>query len=162
MLKINEIREMIKMVEESSIQRFEHETTRIVIVKNDLFAGKSPLMELDAAHEIVTEKQAASRTIEDAVESAPAIQQGAQQGTELHKIISPTVGTFYSAPQPGAEPFVKVGQKVTASTVVCVLEAMKLFNEIDAGVDGEIVEILFKDGDFVEYGQPLFVVRKGD
>jgi len=69
------------------------------------------------------------------------------------------VGTFYAASEPGADPFVKPGQKVMANTVVCVLEAMKLFNEIEAGITGEIVEVLCKDGEFVEYGQPLFLVK---
>lgn len=69
------------------------------------------------------------------------------------------VGTFYKAPSPEEEAYVKVGDKVTSTSVVCILEAMKLFNEIQAEVSGEIVEILVDDGDMVEYNQPLFKLR---
>lgn len=76
------------------------------------------------------------------------------------KIIqAPMVGTFYSASAPGAEPFVKVGDQVKKGDVVCVIEAMKLMNEVEAEEDGEIVEILVQNEDMIEYGQPLFVVR---
>ena len=75
------------------------------------------------------------------------------------EITAPMVGTFYGAPDPKAEPFVKVGSKVTPNTVVCILEAMKLFSEIEAEVEGEITEILVNDGEFVEFGQPLFKVK---
>ncbi len=70
------------------------------------------------------------------------------------------VGTFYQSPSPDADVFVKVGDKVGEETVVCIVEAMKLFNEIEAEVTGEIVEILVKDGELVEYGQPLFLVKE--
>lgn len=69
------------------------------------------------------------------------------------------VGTFYQAPNPDSPAYVKVGDKVGNETIVCIVEAMKLFNEIEAEVQGEIVEILVKDGDLVEYGQPLFLVK---
>ena len=83
----------------------------------------------------------------------------ASQAESLNKIVAPLVGTFYSTAEPGADPFVKIGQKVSLDTIVCVLESMKLFSEVEAGTTGEIVEILVKDGEFVEYGQPLFLVR---
>lgn len=69
------------------------------------------------------------------------------------------VGTFYQAPSPDAAPYVKVGDKVGEETIVCIVEAMKLFNEIEAEIKGEIVEVLVKDGQLVEYGQPLFLVK---
>ena len=77
----------------------------------------------------------------------------------LHKVTSPMVGTFYQAPSPDAAPYVKVGDKVGEETIVCIVEAMKLFNEIEAEIKGEIVEVLVKDGQLVEYGQPLFLVK---
>ena len=83
----------------------------------------------------------------------------AKTGEQIVEITAPMVGTFYGAPDPKAEPFVKVGSKVTPNTVVCILEAMKLFSEIEAEVEGEITEILVKDGEFVEFGQPLFKVK---
>lgn len=73
-------------------------------------------------------------------------------------INSPMVGTFYRAPSPGAKPFVDVGQKVKAGDTVCIIEAMKLLNEIEAETDGVITEILVENGCPVEFGQPLFVI----
>lgn len=69
------------------------------------------------------------------------------------------VGTFYQSATPDAAAYVSVGDKVSKDTVVCIVEAMKLFNEITAEVEGEIVEILVKDGELVEYGEPLFLVK---
>ncbi len=77
----------------------------------------------------------------------------------LLSIKSPTVGTFYASPQPGDPPFVKVGDKVRPDTVVCIVEAMKVFNQIPAETSGVIVKLLVNDGDAVEYGQPLFLLR---
>lgn len=74
------------------------------------------------------------------------------------EISAPMVGTFYRSPTPGAEPFVEVGDVVDPETVVCVLEAMKIINEIKAELAGKIVEVLVEDGKAVEYGQPLFRV----
>ncbi|MBJ6949352.1 acetyl-CoA carboxylase biotin carboxyl carrier protein, partial [Vibrio cholerae] len=79
----------------------------------------------------------------------------AVQNENLHKITSPMVGTFYSSSSPDTPPYVSVGDRVSKDSIVCIVEAMKLFNEIDADVDGEIVEILVNNGQLVEYGQPL-------
>lgn len=88
--------------------------------------------------------------------AAPA---AADSGTPGLLVKSPMVGTFYSKASPDAPPFTSVGTKVTDSTVVCLVEAMKVFNEIKAGCKGTIVEMLVKDGDAVEYNQPLFRVK---
>lgn len=76
-------------------------------------------------------------------------------------IKSPTVGTFYESPSPGDPPFVTVGARVTPDSVVCIIEAMKVFNQITADVNATITEILVKNGDAVEFGQPLFRIRLG-
>jgi acetyl-CoA carboxylase biotin carboxyl carrier protein len=76
-------------------------------------------------------------------------------------INSPTVGTFYSSPTPDDPPFVNIGSAVTPETVVCIVEAMKVFNQIPAEVSGTIIEVLVKNGDSVEFGQPLYRVRPG-
>lgn len=76
-------------------------------------------------------------------------------------IKSPTVGTFYSAATPDDPPFVSIGSRVESDTVVCLVEAMKVFNQIPAEVSGVIAEVLAKNGDSVEFGQPLFRVRQG-
>jgi acetyl-CoA carboxylase biotin carboxyl carrier protein len=78
---------------------------------------------------------------------------------ELHQVKSPIVGTFYESPAPGAPPFVKPGDQVAAGQVLCIIEAMKLMNEIESDVSGEIVRALVNNGQAVEYGQPLFAVR---
>ena len=77
---------------------------------------------------------------------------------DTRTINSPMVGTFYRAPSPGAKPFVDVGQKVKAGDTVCIIEAMKLLNEIETEYDGVIKEILVENGQPVEFGQPLFVI----
>ena len=83
----------------------------------------------------------------------------AEDDTELVEIASPMVGTFYAAPDPNSSPFITVGQQIQVGMVVCILEAMKVFNEIKAEVAGTIERILVKDAEPVEYGQPLFLVR---
>jgi acetyl-CoA carboxylase biotin carboxyl carrier protein len=88
-----------------------------------------------------------------AAASAPAADSG------LIDIKSPTVGTFYAAPSPGEPAFVTVGSVVTPETIVCLIEAMKVFNQIPAEVNGTIAAILVKSGDAVEFGQPLFRVK---
>ncbi|MBZ5531378.1 MAG: acetyl-CoA carboxylase biotin carboxyl carrier protein [Acidobacteriia bacterium] len=78
---------------------------------------------------------------------------------ELHMVKSPIVGTFYEAPAPGAPPFVKPGDTVQAGQVLCIIEAMKLMNEIESDVSGEVVKTVAANGQPVEYGQPLFAIR---
>jgi biotin carboxyl carrier protein len=74
-------------------------------------------------------------------------------------IIAPLLGTFYVAPEPGAPPFVKVGQSITEDTTVGLIEVMKVFNSVRAGVKGTIVEVVAQNGQFVEFGQALFIVK---
>lgn len=84
---------------------------------------------------------------------------GAPAEENLVQIKSPTVGTFYQSAAPGEAAFVKVGDQVGGDTIVCIVEAMKVFNQIPAGVSGTIAKILIADGDAVEFGQPLFLVK---
>jgi acetyl-CoA carboxylase biotin carboxyl carrier protein len=77
----------------------------------------------------------------------------------LHTVKSPIVGTFYSSPKPDAPPFVKPGDQVKSGQVLCIIEAMKLMNEIEADVAGEVVQVLAQNGQPVEYGEPLFAIR---
>ena len=86
-------------------------------------------------------------------EAAPAADAG------LHIVRSPIVGTFYESPSPGSPPFVKPGDVVEVGQVLCIVEAMKLMNEIEADVGGEIVKKLIANGQPIEYGQELFVIR---
>ena len=84
----------------------------------------------------------------------------AAEAEDLFKITSPIVGTFYHAAGPDKEPYVKEGTSVTPETIVCIVEAMKLMNEIQAETTGEVVKIYVENGQPVEYGQPLFGIRK--
>ncbi|MCL4150913.1 UNVERIFIED_CONTAM: hypothetical protein GTU68_021516 [Idotea baltica] len=86
-------------------------------------------------------------------DAAPAANSG------LIEIVSPTVGTFYQSPSPDEPAFVNVGDNVSPKKIVCIVEAMKVFNQIPAEVSGTIEQILLKDGDTVEFGQPIFLVR---
>jgi acetyl-CoA carboxylase biotin carboxyl carrier protein len=88
---------------------------------------------------------------------APAKAEAEESG--LHEVKSPIVGTFYESPSPGAPPFVRTGDVVQEGQVLCIIEAMKLMNEIEADVSGEIVKRLVNNAQPVEYGQPLFLVR---
>src|SRR5690606_4449706 len=81
--------------------------------------------------------------------------------SNLHPITSPLVGTFYRSPSPDSDPYVEPGSRVGPDSLVCIIEAMKVMNEIRAEVTGEIVELLVENGEPVEYGQPLFMVKKG-
>lgn len=91
---------------------------------------------------------------------APAAPAPAARNENIVEITSPMVGTFYRAPAPGAEPFVKVGDNIDSETTVCIIEAMKVINEIKAEMKGKIVEILVENAEPVEFGQPLFLVEK--
>lgn len=93
-----------------------------------------------------------------AAAAPPAGPSAASEGEHILAIKSIMVGTFFSAPSPEAAPFVKVGDRVGPDTTVCIIEAMKVFNEIPAGVSGKIVAVLVESGEPVEYGQPLFKV----
>ena len=85
---------------------------------------------------------------------------GAHETEDLHVIKSPIVGTFYASASPGADPFVTVGAQVTPGQALCIIEAMKLMNEIESDVSGEIVKIFAENGQPVEYGEPLFGIRE--
>jgi acetyl-CoA carboxylase biotin carboxyl carrier protein len=91
--------------------------------------------------------------------SVPVPAVSAPPAEELHIIKSPIVGTFYSASSPDAAPFVKVGDEIQVGQVVCIIEAMKLMNEIEADVKGEVVRVLAENSQPVEYGQPLYAIR---
>ncbi|GAB7387939.1 acetyl-CoA carboxylase biotin carboxyl carrier protein [Bacillaceae bacterium] len=157
MFKIREIKEIIEWVDRSSLQEFtlEHEATKIMIKKSSL-PSVPPQHAMPAESSGRTDAALAAK---GETSSLPATEHAGREIDRLHKIVSPIVGTFYAAPEPGAPPFVKVGDQVREDTVVCIVEAMKLFNEVEAEVKGKIVDILVQDGQLVEHGQPLFLVQ---
>ncbi|WNQ14274.1 acetyl-CoA carboxylase biotin carboxyl carrier protein [Paenibacillus aurantius] len=162
MFKLSEIKELIKLVDQSSLQELEiqNEGSRLFIRKpnttESVFVSSVPPQPVYQAHPAAAPAPQPSPSVQP--ESAPAAAPAADT-SNLHKIVSPMVGTFYSAPSPDAAVYVNKGSKVREKTVVCIVEAMKLMNEIEAEIKGEIVEILVDNGQLVEYGQPLFLVK---
>ncbi len=165
MLKIQEIREIIKLIDQSSIEKFsyEFEGAKIKLTKGNM--GKVTEESTQQAQQVVEvstdrKSQLIEREIEQNGEKEPvALSVDAATDPNLKNIVSPMVGTFYAASSPDIPAFVKKGDKITLESIVCIVEAMKLFNEIESEISGEIVEILVKDGQLVEYGQPLFLVK---
>jgi acetyl-CoA carboxylase biotin carboxyl carrier protein len=163
MFKLSEIKELIKLVDQSTLQELEiqNEGSRLLIRKpnktESVLVTSAPAAHYQPiaapTHAVQTSGDQANGLTNQATISAIMDQ------SHLHRIVSPMVGTFYHAASPEAGPFVKVGDKVKEKTVVCIVEAMKLMNDIVADTTGEIVEILVENGQLVEYGQPLFLVK---
>jgi len=160
MFKIQEIREIIKLVDASTIDEFVYEAdgSKVKLKKNGgAVEVVAPKAVAAAPAPVVEQPKVAAPAAAPVKEEAPAAP--VANDADLHKITSPMVGTFYQSPNPDSPAYVKVGDKVGDETIVCIVEAMKLFNEIEAEIKGEIVEVLVKDGQLVEYGQPLFLVK---
>jgi acetyl-CoA carboxylase biotin carboxyl carrier protein len=165
--RMHELRELIRLIDESRIDEFQMEKdgAKLVIKKG---AKEQPVAvtpqpapeKVEAAPKPAVTEPAPTPSPQTAAAPEPkAAEVKAEDDAQLHKIVSPMVGTFYRAPAPDADPYVQVGDRVDEKTVVCIIEAMKLMNEIEAEVRGEIVEILVENGQLVEYGQPLFLVK---
>jgi acetyl-CoA carboxylase biotin carboxyl carrier protein len=161
--KLSEIKELMKLMDQTSLHELEieNEGSRLLIRK----PGKteSVIVASAPAQHAFTPVVGTPAPQAPAAAPAPAAGEPADPAADadagLHKIVSPMVGTFYAAPSPGAAPFVTRGSKVNEKTIVCIIEAMKLMNQIEAEVNGEIVDILVENGQLVEYGQPLFLVK---
>jgi len=162
MFKLSEIKELIKLVDQTSVHELEveNEGTRLAIRKpgrlEPVNVHPSPVVHTYApAAQTAPAQEAPAPSAAPQPEAKPS----AADTSNLHRITSPMVGTFYRAPSPDAPPFVNVGDRVSDKTVVCILEAMKLMNPLEAEVKGEIVDILVENGQLVEYGQTLFLVK---
>ncbi|MFC0214204.1 acetyl-CoA carboxylase biotin carboxyl carrier protein [Paenibacillus chartarius] len=162
MFKLSEIKELMKLMDQTSLHELEieNEGTRLLIRK----PGKTESVYVTSAPQPAYAPVTGAPVHQQApaavqAPSAPAEKDEPESDANLHKIVSPMVGTFYAASSPGAAPFVTRGAKVGDKTVVCIIEAMKLMNQIEAEVNGEIVDILVENGQLVEYGQPLFLVK---
>lgn len=154
MLKLNEIKELIELVDKSTLQELEieNEGSRLTLRKASAHVAQvvAQPMSVVSAPSIAQAEVNVSQA-SDAVITEPA--------TNLHTIVSPMVGTFYRSSSPDSNPYVNIGDKVGDKTTVCIIEAMKLMNELEAEVKGSIVDILVENGQLVEYGQPLFLVK---
>ncbi|MCY6485278.1 acetyl-CoA carboxylase biotin carboxyl carrier protein [Clostridium aestuarii] len=150
------IQELIKTVSNSKLSSLEIETEgiRIVMKKGEEVSSKVVVEQKEIKEEKIEEPQIIKKIQEEvSLESE-------ETHENLETISSPIVGTFYYASAPDAEPFVKIGSKVKKGEVLCIVEAMKLMNEIEAEENYEIVEMLVENEEMVEYGQPLFKARK--
>ncbi|MBN2909836.1 acetyl-CoA carboxylase biotin carboxyl carrier protein [Polycladomyces sp. WAk] len=168
--RVHEFRELIKLIHETDIELFEFEKdgNKLVIKKGP--KGQTTVVNQPAAGQpepiVPTPPPAPQAPLpapqpaaEQPAPAKPEQKPAEEEDANLHKIVSPMVGTFYRAPAPDADPYVKEGDQVEENTVVCIVEAMKLMNEIEAEVRGTIVKVLVENGQLVEYGQPLFLVK---
>lgn len=150
------IKKLVKILETSEVTDIEIEEngTKIKVAKKVRIT--QPVQTLSSVP-----SQAASVAVQQTVEAKPDAKKSTEESTEanLHTVRSPIVGTFYRAPAPDADPYVQVGDVVSVGTVLCIVEAMKLMNEIESDVNGKIVKILVENGKPVEYNQPLFLIQ---
>ena len=154
-LNMDELRELANLVNENGFTDFEFENANIRVR-----LSKNP------APQYIQAMPPFNSVSAQPAQAKPAETQSETSLTEtaadfdLHTIVSPIVGTFYRSPSPDKESYVKEGSNVSAETIVCIVEAMKLMNEIEAEVSGEVVKIYVENGQPVEYGQPLFGIKK--
>ena len=153
-LNMAELRELAELVDQHGFTdfEFENENIRVRLSKNP-----APQF-VQAFQPMASAPVQASAAVQPQETSVGVIQ--VERDADLHKITSPIVGTFYRASSPDKEPYVKEGSQVSPDTIVCIVEAMKLMNEIQAEVSGEVVKIYVENGQPVEYGQPLFGIKK--
>jgi acetyl-CoA carboxylase biotin carboxyl carrier protein len=149
-ISLKQLKGLLKTLEEGGAAEFEYQ--------DDKFRVKVVRGRPEASWSVVAPPVAAPAPGVAAAPAPPSPQPDADPGAAI--ITSPFVGTFYRAPAPGAEPFVQVGTKVKQGQTLCIVEAMKLMNEIEAEYLGTIVDILVENGQSVEFGQPLFRVQK--
>ncbi len=160
-LNMAELRELANLVDEHGFTDFEFENAniRVRLSKNPAPQFLQSVQPVPTAAPVAavtsTSQPTSTQTqVSSGVETSP------ETDSDLYKITSPIVGTFYRSPSPDKESYVKEGSMVSAETTVCIVEAMKLMNEIQAEVSGEVVKIYVENGQPVEYGQPLFGIRK--
>ena len=145
---MDELQALAALVNEHGFTDFEFENENIRVRLSKAVAAP--------VYQAAPAPAAQAANVAVAAEAAPAVDEDAG----LHKITSPIVGTFYRSPGPDKDSYVSEGSKVSPETTVCIVEAMKLMNEIQAEVSGEVVKIYVENGQPVEYGQPLFGIRK--
>jgi acetyl-CoA carboxylase biotin carboxyl carrier protein len=155
-----ELKELIEFLIEKDIAEFELERGDVKVkIKraSDTPVHTSEVRYMAAPAAPVSTTSQVAAPVPAAATGAPKEGAGAEEDLQIAK--SPIVGTFYEAPSPGAPPFFKIGDTVEVGQVLCIIEAMKLMNEIESEVSGEIVKRFVNNGQPVEYGQPLFAIR---
>ena len=166
-VNMDELRELIALIQENGFAEFELEREGFRIhVRRDLGASEvsadSPRTSMGDAATAAPATAAGSGAKASASPDHPGAraQTAASEDQDLQMIPSPIVGTFYRSASPNSDPFVKIGSRVEPDSVVCIIEAMKLMNEIQAETSGEVVKIYVENGQPVEYGQPLFGIKR--
>jgi len=161
-MKLNEIQDLIKFVAKSGVSEVELETKDVKIViktpagkKEQVFVQAAPVAQ-PVVHTAAPTAQTAAPVQETKAPEAKS--SGGADESKLVTIKSPMIGTFYRSSSPDKPPFVNVGDDVAPGKAVCIIEAMKLFNEIESDIKGKIVKVLVNDATPVEYDQPLFLV----
>jgi acetyl-CoA carboxylase biotin carboxyl carrier protein len=157
-MDLDQIRSILDLVREHELSEFEieQEGLRLKIRKDasgaHLFTHAAPALPAVAAPAVAAAPSAAAG-------AGPSVAEIAEAEIELAVVKSPIVGTFYRSSEPGSAPFVEIGSTVKKGGVLCIIEAMKLMNEIDSEYDGEIVNIYVENGQPVQYGERLFAIR---
>jgi acetyl-CoA carboxylase biotin carboxyl carrier protein len=156
-MNMDEVRELIALMRDNGLTELEieGEEFRVRLRRDSVPSGSAP----HAAVPVPTPVPEAAPALAPTQPAPQAPAEPTSPEQDLHIIPSPIVGTFYRSPSPSADPFVKIGSNVEHETVVCIIEAMKLMNEIQAEATGEVVKIYVENGQPVEYGQPLFGIR---
>ena len=160
--KLEELRELVEFLKANGIAEFDMEQDDLKVrIK---FAGEPaavPAGGFDMAQlsRLMASAPAAAPTAAASARASAAAALADELEEKLHEVKSPIVGTFYESPSPGAPAFVKIGDQVEVGQVLCIVEAMKLMNEIESDVAGEVVRRIASSGQPVEYGQPLFAIR---
>jgi acetyl-CoA carboxylase biotin carboxyl carrier protein len=156
---LEELRELVEFLKANEIAEFDMEQAdlkvRIKFAVDPAAAGAMSGVDLSQLSRLMASAPAVVGAAAPAAASAAA----AEPEAALHEVKSPIVGTFYESPSPGAPAFVKIGDQVEVGQVLCIVEAMKLMNEIESDVAGEVVKRIASSGQPVEYGQPLFAIR---
>lgn len=154
-MDLNHIKKLIKILEASEVTDLEVEENgvRIKLAKKVRVTQNLTMPQASITPAFAAPHAASPVVSEDKKTAEETVQTG------LHEIKSPIVGTFYRAPAPDADAYVQVGDSVSVGSVLCIVEAMKLMNEIESDVNGTIVKILVENGKPVEYGQPLFLIK---
>lgn len=156
-MDLNYIKKLIRIMDSSNIAEIEieEEGTRVKLSKANLASTAAPvgmMYQTPVPSEAPADKESDEVKVE--------VTKAAPENKNLYEVKSPMVGTFYRAPSPDAEAYVNVGSAVATGSVLCIIEAMKLMNEIESDVSGKVVKILVENGQPVEYNQTLFLIEK--
>ena len=161
-MDLKEIRQLIRLVEKADIGELEivEDGKKIKISKNSKFKGETVVVQNPSPLAYNTLPIDATSNIPQNVTETPQITQPSEPVSEHHEVRSPMVGTFYRSPSPDSDVYVELGQQIDIGQTLCIIEAMKLMNEVESEVTGKIIKILVENAQPVEYNQVLFLVEK--